>query len=165
MLSIVTLGDELLQKSSNYVEVFDKELSDYTDKMFEAMLKFKGIGLASVQVGRLDRIFVVQIPNDEPRVFINPEIIETSVEEDHYEEGCLSIPGVNADVIRPYYVKIQAYNLKGRPFKLEAEDLLARVIQHELDHLNGVLFIDHVDSELKNRLVTDYHQRKEKLAE
>jgi peptide deformylase len=89
-------------------------------------------------------------------VFVNPEILETSLEQGAYEEGCLSIPGVNADVVRPQGVKVQAWNGRARPFSLDAEGLLARVVQHELDHLNGVLFIERLDSKRRERLVKQY---------
>jgi peptide deformylase len=156
MLNIVTLGDERLNKHSILVPEFDGEIESLTGQMFEAMYANKGIGLAAVQVGKLIRLFITHVPNDGPRVFINPEIVETSVDQGSYEEGCLSIPEVNADVIRPAQVKVQAWNLKGRPYSMDADDLLARVIQHEIDHLNGVLFIDRVDPKKRERLVKRY---------
>jgi len=156
MLNIVTLGDERLKKHSILVPEFDGEIETLAEQMFETMYANKGIGLAAVQVGKLIRLFITHIPNDGPRVFINPEVLETSVDQGTYEEGCLSIPEVNADVIRPTQVKIQAWNLKGRPFSMDAEELLARVIQHELDHLNGVLFIDRIDPKKRERLVKHY---------
>jgi len=156
MLNIVTLGDERLKKHSILVPEFDGEIETLAEQMFETMYANKGIGLAAVQVGKLIRLFITHIPNDGPRVFINPEVLETSVDQGTYEEGCLSIPEVNADVIRPAQVKIQAWNLKGRPFSMDAEELLARVIQHELDHLNGVLFIDRIDPKKRERLVKHY---------
>ena len=113
----------------------------------------KGLGLAGPQVGLLERIFVIHIEGDEPRVFINPSIIETSQETLKYEEGCLSIPGIYTDVIRPRAVKIQAWNEKGRPFTLEADGLIARVILHEYDHLDGVLFIDRISEQKRNRIL------------
>jgi peptide deformylase len=156
MLNIVTLGDERLQKHSIVVPEFDGEIQSLSEQMFETMYANKGIGLAAVQVGKLIRLFITDIPNDGPRVFINPEVVETSVEQGTYEEGCLSIPEINADVVRPAHVKIQAWNLKGRPFSLDADQMLARVIQHELDHLNGVLFIDRLDPKKRERLVRRY---------
>lgn len=158
MLNIVTLGDERLYKHSILVPEFDGEIQTLAEQMFETMHVNKGIGLAAVQVGKLIRLFITHIPNDAPRVFINPEIVETSVEQGTYEEGCLSIPEVNADIIRPTQVKVQAWNLKGRPFSMDAEDLLGRVIQHELDHLNGVLFIDRLDPKKRERLVKRYEK-------
>jgi peptide deformylase len=156
MLNIVTLGDERLQKHSIVIPEFNGEIQTLAEQMFETMYSYKGIGLAAVQVGKLIRLFITDIPNDVPRVFINPEIVETSVGQGTYEEGCLSVPEINAEVIRPANVKIQAWNLEGRPFSLDADQLLARVIQHELDHLNGVLFIDRLNPKKRERLVKRY---------
>jgi peptide deformylase len=158
MLNIVTLGDERLQKHSIVVPEFNGEIQTLTEQMFETMYAKKGIGLAAVQVGKLIRLFITHIPNDGPRVFINPEVVETSVEQGTYEEGCLSVPEINADVIRPAHVRVQAWNLKGRPFSFDADQLLARVIQHELDHLNGVLFIDRLNPKKRERLVRRYEK-------
>jgi peptide deformylase len=158
MLNIVTLGDERLQKHSIVVADFDGEIQALADQMFETMYANKGVGLAAVQVGKLIRLFITHIPNDGPRVFINPELVVTSVDQGSYEEGCLSIPEINADVVRPAQVKVQAWNLKGRPFSLDADQLLARVIQHELDHLNGVLFIDRLNPKKRERLVRRYEK-------
>ena len=156
MLNIVTLGDERLKKHSIVVPDFDGEIDSLVEQMFETMYANKGIGLAAVQVGKLIRLFITHVPKDAPRVFINPEMIETSVDLGSFEEGCLSIPEVNADVVRPTQVKVQAWNVKGRPFSMDADDMLARVIQHELDHLNGVLFIDRIDAKKRERLVKQY---------
>jgi peptide deformylase len=156
MLNIVTLGDERLKKHSILVPDFDGEIDSLIEQMFETMHANKGIGLAAVQVGKLIRLFITHVPKDAPRVFVNPEMIETSVDLGSFEEGCLSIPEVNADVVRPMQVKVQAWNVKGRPFSLDADDMLARVIQHEFDHLNGVLFIDRVDAKKRERLVKQY---------
>lgn len=156
MLNIVTLGDERLKKHSILVPDFDGEIDSLIEQMFETMYAKKGIGLAAVQVGKLIRLFITHVPKDAPRVFVNPEMIETSVDLGSFEEGCLSIPEVNADVVRPMQVKVQAWNVKGRPFSMDADDMLARVIQHEFDHLNGVLFIDRVDAKKRERLVKQY---------
>jgi len=156
MLNIVTLGDERLEKHSILVPDFDGEIKSLIEQMFETMHANKGVGLAAVQVGKLIRLFITDVPKDAPRVFINPEVIETSVDQGSFEEGCLSIPEVNTDVIRPMQVQLQAWNVKGRPFAMDADDLLARVIQHELDHLNGVLFIDRIDPKKRERLVKQY---------
>jgi peptide deformylase len=159
MAHIITFGNELLQQQSNPVTDIDEKTRELIEGMFEIMATKKGIGLASVQIGQLMRIFVCNIPKDKPRIFINPEIVETSLEQVPFEEGCLSIPGVNADVIRPMYIKIQAWNEKGKPFTIETEGLLARVIQHELDHLNGILFIDRLPEEKKDNLVSMYWKK------
>jgi len=158
MLNIVTLGDESLQKHSILVPEFDGELQTLVEQMFETMHINRGIGLAAVQVGKLIRLFITDIPKYGPLVFINPEVVETSVDQSTYEEGCLSIPDVNADVVRPTQVRIQAWNLKGRPFTMDAEDIQARVIQHEFDHLNGLLFIDRINPKKRERLVKHYEK-------
>jgi len=156
MLNIITLGDEQLRKHSIVVPDLNETVRTLIEQMFESLRANKGIGLAAVQVGNLYRLFITEIVGDKPRVYMNPEILETSLEQVSYEEGCLSIPGVEADVVRPQRVRVQAWNEKGRPFTLDAEDLLARVIQHEYDHLNGVLFIDRIDPKKRERLVRQY---------
>ena len=159
MLSIVKLGDPVLIKHSIVVPDINDEVRTLIANMFETMEKGKGVGLAAVQVGELLRIFVTKVPGDSQRVFINPDILETSIEQVTMEEGCLSIPGLYTDVVRPTSVRIQAWNEKGRPFSLSAEDYLARVIQHELDHLNGILFIDRVGPKKKQRLLAEYDSK------
>lgn len=137
-------GDEILRKHSKPVEKIDDKILTLLKDMGETMYKADGVGLAAPQVGILKRIFVIDVYDGEGlRVFINPEILETSGVQDG-EEGCLSIPGVSEDVRRPNYVKVKALNEKGEEFILEGEELLARAICHENDHLDGVLFIDHV---------------------
>lgn len=157
MLNIITLGDEQLRKHSILVPDLNGTVHTLIEQMLESMREYKGIGLAAVQVGSLYRLFITEVGGDKPRVFVNPEILETSLEQASYEEGCLSIPGVEADVLRPQRVRVQAWNEKGRPFTLDAEDLLARVVQHEYDHLNGVLFIDRIDPKKRERLVRQYN--------
>ena len=161
MLSIVKLGDPILKRHSVVVPEVNEEIRTLVDGMIEAMDRDKGVGLAAVQVGRLLRLFVVRVPGDTARVFINPDILETSIEQAPFEEGCLSIPGMYTDVIRPTSVRIQAWNLKGRPFTLNAEGYLARVIQHEFDHLNGILFIDRIDPKRRQRLLAAYEEKVE----
>ena len=135
MLEILTLGSEVLRKKCATIAVFDKKLEDLAIAMIDAMHISSGIGLAGPQVGVEKRIFVCHVQDDEPRIFINPEIIWTSQERSPYEEGCLSIPDVYSDVIRPKKIKLQTWSLKGKPFRMETDGILARVIQHEIDHL------------------------------
>ncbi len=156
MLSIYTLPDEMLRRSSETIQEIDGEIEALARNMIDAMHAGNGIGLAGVQVGITKRIFVVHVNRDRPRVFINPTIIETSVDEVEYEEGCLSIPGVYSDVRRPAAVRIQAWNERGRPFNLDAEGMLARVVLHEYDHLNGVLFLDHLSDRKREKLLREY---------
>ncbi|SFU57988.1 peptide deformylase [Clostridium sp. DSM 8431] len=137
-------GDDVLRKRSKVVDKIDEKILTLIKDMGETMYKADGVGLAAPQVGILKRIFVIDVYDGEGlRVFINPEILETSGVQDG-EEGCLSIPGVSEDVRRPNYVKVKALNEKGEEFILEGEELLARAICHENEHLDGVLFIDHV---------------------
>jgi peptide deformylase len=158
-MEIVTLENELLRRKSEPVKDIDGEIQKIAEDMIEALHEGKGVGLAGPQVGLLKRIFVVHIEGDAPRVFINPSIIGTSQETVKYEEGCLSIPGVWADVIRSKSVQVQAWNEKGRPFNLEAEGILARVILHECDHLEGILFIDRLSVPKRNRVLAKIEKR------
>lgn len=138
-------GDEVLRKKSKVVDKIDAKILTLIKDMGETMYKADGVGLAAPQVGILKRIFVIDVYDGEGlRVFINPEILETKGVQDG-EEGCLSIPGISEDVKRPNYVKVKALNEKGEEFILEAEELLARAVCHENDHLDGILFIDHVN--------------------
>ena len=159
-MEIITLGNELLKQRAEPVRPINAEYAKIADEMIKLMLQGKGVGLAGPQIGLMKRIFVVQVEGDIPRVFINPSIIETSQERVKYEEGCLSLPGVWADVIRPNAVRIQAWNEKGRPFTLETAGILARVIQHEYDHLEGILFIDRLSEPLRNKLLAKFEKRK-----
>ncbi|AAK79688.1 peptide deformylase [Clostridium acetobutylicum] len=138
--SIRKYGDELLRKKSRKVEKIDKRLLTLIDDMFETMYNADGVGLAAPQVGILKRLVVIDV-GEGPVVLINPEILETSGKAVDVE-GCLSIPERQGEVERPTYVKAKALNEKGEEIVIEAEDLFARAICHETDHLNGVLFVD-----------------------
>ena len=155
-LKLVIHPDELLRETSSKVTDINEEIVSLADAMVEKMHAARGIGLAGVQVGYLHRMFVTHVEGDKPRVFINPSILETSVEMDDYDEGCLSIPAIYADVRRPEAVRVQAWNERGRPFTLDADGLLARVVQHENDHLNGVLFIDYLTDEVRENVMSGY---------
>ncbi|MFQ3619681.1 MAG: peptide deformylase [Spirochaetales bacterium] len=158
-MTILTLGNEVLRQEAKDVTNINGETKRLIQELFETMQVGRGIGLAGPQVGVLQRIFVVQLAEDIPRVFINPVIKGVSVESSQYEEGCLSIPGIYADVERPEKVSIEAWDERGKPFRLDAEGLLARVIQHEMDHLKGILFIDHL-SELKRKRILRIWEQK-----
>jgi peptide deformylase len=157
-MQILTLGNELLRQKAEKIERIDNEIKDAAKQMFEIIKQDKGVGIAGPQIGLMKRIFVVHIEGDEERVFINPSILETSQEMVKYEEGCLSVPGIYVDVIRSEAVKIQAWNEKGKPFTMEANGLLARVIQHEYDHLEGVLFLDRLSELKRNKLLEKYEK-------
>ena len=164
MLKIETLGSDVLRKRCATIAVFDKKLEDLAIAMIDSMHNSDGIGLAGPQVGVEKRIFVCHVPEDDPRIFINPDIIGTSQEISPYEEGCLSIPGVYSDVMRPRSITLQAWTLEGKPFRMEAEGILARVIQHEMDHLKGILFIDHLSEKKRQRVVSLYEKRMSKVS-
>ncbi|ADK80781.1 peptide deformylase [Sediminispirochaeta smaragdinae] len=158
-MKILTLGNELLRERTATVAEVDESIRRLADDMIVTMHEDDGVGLAAPQIGVLKRLFVCHVRGDVPRVFINPEIIGTSQEQVRYEEGCLSIPGIYADVLRPESIQVQAIDENGKAFKLAAEGLLARVIQHEMDHLKGVLFIDHLEERKRRRLLKLYEKR------
>jgi peptide deformylase len=148
--------DPILRQTCEKVEVFGKELDRILDDLAQSMYAHKGVGLAAVQIGITTRVAVVDVEQREgqPRLIelVNPRVVETSRDGYQYEEGCLSFPGEAETVTRPALVTVQAQDRKGNSFEITAKDLLATVIQHEIDHLDGVLFIDHI-SRLKRSLV------------
>jgi peptide deformylase len=161
MLDIIRWPDQQLKKHSVVVPDINGDITTLVSEMFDAMDRGKGVGLAGVQVGKLFRLFITRVPNDSPRVFINPDILETSIDQEPFEEGCLSIPGLYTEVIRPASVRLQAWNLKGRPFTISVDGYLARVIQHEFDHLNGILFLDRIEQKKRLRLLAGYEEKVE----
>ena len=144
--------DRCLRQKAAPLKNINEEIRQIARKMIDTMHEGKGVGLAGPQVGFIKRIFVTHAEGDEERVFINPSIIWTSQEQVTMEEGCLSVPGFYALVKRPRIIKIQAWNEKGRAFTLEVSGMLARVIQHEYDHLDGILFIDRIDETKREKL-------------
>ncbi|MCL2127321.1 MAG: peptide deformylase [Treponema sp.] len=166
-MRILTIGDDVLRQKAAAVENYKNDSEKWAEtvrQMLEALKKGKGVGLAGPQIGLSLRIFVTSVEGDVPRVFINPSIIETSLETAKYEEGCLSVPGVWADVVRPKTVKVQAWDEKGRSFTLDAGGILARVILHEYDHLEGVLFIDRLPELKRKRILEKMAKLSEKTA-
>ncbi|MCR5400554.1 MAG: peptide deformylase [Treponema sp.] len=163
-MRITKLGEEILRQVSEPVkpEEINDELRAFIDEMFETMIEADGVGLAGPQAGISKRLFVVIADDDVRRVFINPQIIQTSQELCDYDEGCLSIPQVYETISRPAKVTVQALNEKGKPFTLEADGLLARIIQHENDHLDGKLFIDRGDQEFAKKTEEQFQKRLEK---
>lgn len=158
MLEIVTLGREVLTRTAEPVKDIDDKIRSLAQEMLQTMRVGKGIGLAAPQVDLGLRLFVTEV-DEVPRIFINPEIVLTSQELSDLEEGCLSIPGVYAKLKRPAAARVQAWNERGRPFNLDAEGLEARVILHELDHLNGVLFVDRLSEPVRKRVLAQYERR------
>jgi peptide deformylase len=155
MLDIVTYGSEILGRKAEPVKDIDDVVRKLGADMLEAMAG-RGIGLAGPQVSAPLRIFVTDVEGDKPRIFINPEIVLTSQEIVSFEEGCLSLPRLYLDVVRPEFIRVQAWNEKGRPFTIETGGLLARVIQHEYDHLEGILFIDRLKPGKRDRALAQY---------
>jgi peptide deformylase len=159
-MDIVTLGNDILRQKAEPIEEINEEIVQLAADMIARLNPKEGIGLAGPQVGVNKRIFIVHIEDDEPRVFINPSIINTSEDEVFYEEGCLSIPGVWADVKRPSVIQVQAWNEKGKAFRVEASGIMARVIQHEYDHLEGILFVDRLSEVKRSKLLDKYEKKK-----
>ncbi len=164
IMRITKLGEEILRQVAEQVkpEEINDELRTFINEMFETMISANGVGLAGPQAGISKRLFVVIADDDVRRVFINPQIISTSSNLTDYEEGCLSIPGVYETIQRPEKVTVQAFNEKGRPFTLEADGLLARIIQHENDHLDGFLFIDRGNKEFAEKTIEKFKKRAQK---
>lgn len=143
------MGDPILNKTCKEVkEVTDRTL-ELIDDMFETMYEANGVGLAAPQVGILKRIVVIDTTGEDPILLINPVIVETSGEQTG-QEGCLSVPGKSGQVTRPNYVKVLAYDENMEQFELEGTELLARAICHELDHLDGHLYVERVEGPLQD---------------
>ncbi|ASV66001.1 MULTISPECIES: peptide deformylase [Cytobacillus] len=137
---IVMYPNTILEEKCTPVTVFDKKLVRLLNDMYDTMIEFDGVGLAAPQIGLNKRIAIVDIEDEHGTIeMINPEVIETSGEQTD-PEGCLSFPGIYGDVTRPSFVKIKAFNRKGKPYEFAAEGFLARAILHEIDHLDGILF-------------------------
>ena len=144
---IVTLGNVTLRKKSKPVVDFDESLAVLLDEMKATMIEKKGVGIAAVQVGVLRRAVIVEIEPKEYLEIINPQIIKTKGKVSD-TEGCLSVPGFYCDVERPQYVKIKAQDRHGREYEFEAVDYIARCICHEIDHLDGTLYVDKMIAEV-----------------
>lgn len=153
---LIILPDPILRQVSNPVERVDSDIRKLAEDMLETMYDAPGIGLAAIQVGVPRRLLVIDVAREgeekQPLVFINPEIVTSSEGRSVYEEGCLSIPDYYAEVERPAAVTVRSIDREGKEQLTEAEGLLATCLQHEIDHLNGVLFIDHI-SRLKREMV------------
>lgn len=149
ILPIRVLGDPILREETKPVEQITDEIRALVASMFETMYLAKGIGLAAPQVGRSERVAVIDVDGQKFAI-INPEIVTSASKTAKSEEGCLSIPDVYGDVERPQSVKVRALDVDGKEFEIEADELLGRCLQHEIDHLHGKLFLDYM-SVLKRR--------------
>ena len=149
-------GDEILRRVAEPVRVFDEELREFARAMVETMRRERGIGLAAPQVGRSIRVIVALRMEDgedtdvPAEVLVNPKVVSKSRETSSFEEGCLCIPGVSAAVIRPVEVEVEYQDLEGRAQRVRSDKFFARILLHEIDHLNGVLFIDYLSSAQKS---------------
>lgn len=157
---LLILPDARLRQISTPITGVDKALRAFVDDMFETMYHAPGIGLAAIQVGEPKRLFTLDVSkregNREPLVIINPEITWKSEEANVYEEGCLSIPDYYEEVERPASVRLKYRDIDFKQHEIEADGLLATCIQHELDHLNGVLFIDHISRLKRERVIKKF---------
>lgn len=157
LLPITLCGDKILRKKASKVSEIDDSIVGIISDMFETMRNASGIGLAANQVGLNKQIFVVDVSpvegyeNYKPVAMINPRILSKSDETDSMEEGCLSIPELREEIIRPKGISVSYFDVNMKEHTIEADELFARVIQHEYDHLQGILFIDYFDDDMKKR--------------
>jgi peptide deformylase len=166
---IITLPDKRLRLVSDPVKAIDGEVRKLVADMFDTMYDAPGIGLAAIQIGEPHRVVTVDLAKKEeprdPQVFINPEIVTASEEKSTHEEGCLSIPEFYDDVERPARVTVRYLDLEGQTREVEATGLLATCLQHEIDHLNGVLFIDHLSKLKRDRVMKKFAKAAKRAAE
>ena len=159
---VLTFGDPVLRSEARPVEVFDDALRAQLQEMGRLMNDALGIGLAATQVGRLSRFLVYRVEPDSPvQALVNPVIEWSSPDKEWMEEGCLSLPGVHVDVERPIHVRVRAQDGHGEPLTIEASGLEARVIQHEIDHLDGVLILDRTPREQRKQAMRALRERLE----
>ena len=157
-LDIRTFGDPVLKTRAAPVESFDESLLRLTEDMLITMRENEGVGLAANQVGRLKRVLVAAIDDDE-YVIVNPVLTDAAETTETGPEGCLSIPGIQVEVERPIAVTVSGQDASGDPLRIEATDLLARVLQHEVDHLDGVLILDRTDRESRKAAMREWRER------
>ena len=166
---IIAIPDKRLRLKSEPVAKIDDSIRTLAEEMFEAMYAAPGIGLAAIQLGEPKRVITMDLAKKddpkEPQVFINPEILWTSEDKSVHEEGCLSIPEYYEEVERPAEVKVKYLDLEGHPREVHATGLLATCLQHEIDHLNGVLFIDHLSKLKRDRVVKKFTKQAKRAAE
>ncbi len=160
-MEIVTYPEEVLRQPAEPIDEINQEIRDLADSMTEMMLKAEGVGLAAPQIGVGKRLIVVNL-EDDFHILVNPELIERSDEEEAQEEGCLSVPGPEASVSRSERVVVRGTDLDGNEVELAREGLAARVFQHEVDHINGKLFIDHLSEAERSVTLREYRKQQEK---
>jgi len=156
-LDIRTFGDPVLKTRAAPVESFDDSLARLTEDMLATMRENDGVGLAANQVGRLRRVLVASVEDDD-YVIVNPVLSDMSETTERGQEGCLSIPGINVEVDRPTAVTVTGQDASGEPLRIEAKDMLARVLQHEVDHLDGVLILDRTDRQSRKEAMREWRE-------
>lgn len=156
-LDIRTFGDPVLKTRAAPVENFDEALERLTEEMLDTMREKDGVGLAANQVGRLKRVLVASV-EEEDFVIVNPELTDHSDATERGQEGCLSIPGIQVEVERPTAVTVTGQDASGEPLRIEATDMLARVLQHEIDHLDGVLILDRTDRASRKAAMREWRE-------
>jgi peptide deformylase len=166
---IITLPDKRLRLVSEPIKAINEEVRKLVADMFDTMYDAPGIGLAAIQIGEPHRVVTADLAKKEeprdPQVFINPEIVAASEEKSTHEEGCLSIPEFYDDVERPARVTVRYLDIEGQTREVEATGLLATCLQHEIDHLNGVLFIDHLSKLKRDRVLKKFAKAAKRAAE
>lgn len=172
MMKLVYYGDPILRKKAQEVEKIDEEIVKLVHEMDKTMMHYRGVGLAAPQVGKSIRLFILrdEYQNEKEewvrgplQVFINPVLKNPDTELVSMNEGCLSIPGIRANIMRPKKMVVEATNLKGERFTQEYEGLVARIIMHENDHINGVLFIDRLSKKERDQLEMPLRELKKKF--
>ena len=157
-LDIRKFGDPVLKTRAAPVETFDDSLARFTEEMLATMREKDGVGLAANQVGRLKRVLVASV-EDEDYVVVNPVLSDVSETTEPGQEGCLSIPGINVEVNRATAVTVTGHDASGDPVRVEARDILARVFQHEVDHLDGVLILDRTDRQSRKEAMRKWREQ------
>ncbi|MBB5389908.1 MULTISPECIES: peptide deformylase [unclassified Herbaspirillum] len=165
LLNILRYPDPRLHKVAKPVTVFDERIKKLVADMAETMYAAPGVGLAATQVDVHEQVIVIDVSDNggELRVFINPEVLWASEEKRVYDEGCLSVPGIYDGVERPARVKVRAFDADGTPFEVEADELLAVCIQHEMDHLKGKVFVEYLSPLKRNRIKTKLQKEEREM--
>lgn len=159
VLPIRIFGDPVLREKSAKVETIDKNLKAFSHDMAETMYNACGVGLAAPQIGVLKQVIVIDMGNEDFVVYINPRLVEASKSSETDDEGCLCMPDIRVPVSRSTRVVVDALDLLGRPVQIEAEDILARALQHEIDHLQGFTILDKTDLKSKRRAISEFMEK------
>ncbi len=157
-MEIRKYGNAILRRKALPVENIDGEVQQIVELMVEAMLRADGVGLAAPQIGIAKRVIIFTLP-DRLQAIVNPEIVWASADEEPASEGCLSIPAVQAEIIRKRAVKVKGFDLQGQELMIDTEGDAARAVQHEIDHLDGILFIDYLSKAKRTSLLKEYHRK------